>query len=116
MLRAADGTTTSIALGDRDDLPVTGDWNGDRRTDVGVYDQATATFTLRVVDAEGLAWIAQVPFGQPGDLPVTGDWDGNLTTELGVWSPATATFSERRAASATAARSRTASTVFGNPR
>ena len=78
VLRAADGTTTSVALGDRDDLPVTGDWNGDGRTDLGVYDQATATFTLRVVDADGLAWTAQVPFGQPGDLPVTGDWDGNL--------------------------------------
>ncbi len=46
----------SVALGDRDDLPVTGDWDGDRRTDLGVYDQATATFTLRVVDEEGLAW------------------------------------------------------------
>ena len=116
VLRAANGTTTSISLGDRDDLPVTGDWDGDRRTDVGVYDQATATFTLRVLDAEGLAWIAQVPFGQPGDLPVTGDWDGNLTTEVGVWNPLTATFSERRAASATAARSRTTRIPFGNPR
>ena len=116
LLRAADGTTTAIALGDRDDLPVTGDWDGDRRTDIGVYDQATAVFTLRVVDAEGLAWIAQVPFGEPGDLPVTGDWDGNLTTEVGVWSPETATFSERRAASATATRSRTTTTPFGNPR
>ncbi|MGZ5401304.1 MAG: M23 family metallopeptidase, partial [Nocardioides sp.] len=116
VLRAADGTTTAITLGDRDDLPVTGDWDGDRRTDVGVYDQASATFTLRVLDAEGLAWIAQVPFGQPGDLPVAGDWDGNLTTELGVWNPLTATFSERRAASATAARSRTARIRFGNPR
>ncbi len=116
VLRAADGTTTSVALGDRDDLPVTGDWDGDRRTDVGVYDQATATFTLRVVDEAGLAWVAQVPFGQPGDLPVTGDWDGNLTTEVGVWSPSSATFSERRAASVTAARARTTSTVFGTPR
>ena len=116
VLRGADGTTTSVALGDRDDLPVTGDWDGDRRTDLGVYDQATATFTLRVVDVEGLAWLAQVPFGEPGDLPVAGDWDGNLTTEVGVWSPDSATFSERRAASATAARSRTTSTVFGMPR
>ena len=116
VLRAANGTSTSVALGDSDDLAVTGDWDGDGRTDLGVYDRATSTFTLRVVDAQGLAWLAQVPFGQPGDLPVTGDWDGNLTTEVGVWSPGTATFSERRAASATAARSRTTSTVFGNPR
>lgn len=116
VLRAVDGSTTSVRLGDADDLPVTGDWDGDGRTDVGVYDQATATFTLRVVDGAGLAWMAQVPFGVPGDLPVTGDWDGNLITEVGVWNPATATFSERRAASATANRSRTAQIVFGNPR
>lgn len=116
LLRAADGSTTSVALGDGDDLPVTGDWDGDGRTDLGVYDRAAASFTLRVVDGTGLTWMAQVPFGQPGDLPVTGDWDGNGTTDVGVWHPATATFSERRAASPTAARSTTSTTVFGNPR
>jgi hypothetical protein len=95
---------------------VTGDWNGDGRTDLGVFDRATATFTLRVVAPDGLVWTAQVRFGQPGDLPVAGDWDGNRTTEIGVWNPATATFSERRAESATATRSRTRNVRFGNPR
>ena len=42
-----------VLLGDADDLPVTGDWDGNGVTDVGVFDQATATFTLRLVDADG---------------------------------------------------------------
>ena len=103
-------------LGDAGDIPVTGDWDGDGRTDLGVFDPTTATFTLRREDGDGLVWTAQVQFGQPGDLPVAGDWDGNATTEVGVWTPATATFSERRAASATAARERTAARTFGRPR
>ena len=48
------------------------------------------------MDADGLAWTAQVPFGEPGDLPVTGDWDGNGKTDVGVWNPDTATFTQRR--------------------
>lgn len=116
VLRAADGSTSSVGLGDGGDLPVTGDWDGDGSTDLGVYDQAAATFTLRIVDDTGLTWLAQVQFGEPGDLPVTGDWDGNGTTEVGVWHPTTATFSERRAASATASPSTTATSVFGTPR
>jgi hypothetical protein len=115
-LRAADGTLTAVTLGDADDLPVTGDWDGDGRTDLGVFDVATSTFTLRVIDADGLVWTAQVQFGSPGDLPVTGDWDANGTTDVGVWDPATAMFQERRASSATAARSSVTSLRFGNPR
>ena len=115
-LRAADGSAQTVALGDAADIPVTGDWDGDGRTDVGVFDPTTATFTLRRVDGEGLTWTAEVQFGSPGDLPVTGDWDGNATTDVGVWDPATAMFSERRAATATAARTSTATTPFGRPR
>ena len=100
-----------------DDLPVTGDWDGDAKTDLGVYDSATAVFTLRIVDGDGLAWTAQVPFGQPGDLPVTGDWDANGKTDVGVWNPGTATFTQRRAKSPVAARVAPATEIrFGNPR
>ena len=104
-------------LGDANDLPVTGDWNGDKRTDVGVFDQATATFTLRLVDGDGLAWTAQVPFGERSDLPVTADWDGNGRTDVGVWDPGTGTFSQRRAPTPTAARATAVTQVrFGRAR
>ena len=76
-LRNPDGSSQAIALGDKDDLPVTGDWNGDGITDLGVYDSATATFQLRYVGASGVAWLAPVGFGVAGDLPVVGDWNGD---------------------------------------
>ena len=77
MLRHADGTKAKVVLGDVDDLPVTGDWNGDKVTDLGVFDPGTATFTLRTVGADGLPVLTPVVFGISTDLPVTGDWDGN---------------------------------------
>ena len=63
VLRAGDGTTSPVDLGDVTDVPVTGDWDGDGVTDLGVYDQAAAVFTLRLVDRDGLTWTAEVPFG-----------------------------------------------------
>lgn len=115
-LRAANGHLSSVHLGDADDLPVTGDWDGDGVTDLGAYDVATATFVLRKVESDGLAWYAQVRFGDPGDLPVAGDWDANGVTDLGVWDPDTATFSERHASRPTSARASVQEYVFGNPR
>lgn len=117
LLRAADGSVSVAWLGDADDVPVTGDWNGDGRTDLGAFDPATATFTLRMVDSEGLAWTADVQFGSPGHLPVTGDWDANGRTDVGAWDPATAVFSQRQAAAPTGARVRAVTDVrFGRPR
>ena len=103
-LRAADRTITPVYLGDIGELPVTGDWDGDGVTDLGVYDQATSVFTLRTVDASGVISLATVPFGAPGDLPVTGDWDGNGITDVGVWNPKTAVFTQRRAKTLVGAR------------
>ena len=68
---------------------MTGDWDGDGDTDLGVYDSATATFTLRQVDATGMEWLSQVGLGAAGYLPVVGDWDANGVTDLGVWDPET---------------------------
>ena len=42
-------TTTTVALGAAGDLPVVGDWNGDRIDDLGVWSPAKAVFTLRYV-------------------------------------------------------------------
>ena len=116
VLRAADGTTSTVDLGDVADLPVTGDWDGDGVTDLGVYDQAAATFTLRLVDQDGLTWTAEVAYGRRGDLPVTGDWDANGRTDLGTWNPATAVFSQRRATAPTASRVSTTTRTFGRAR
>ena len=110
VLRSANDSRTKVILGDANDLPVTGDWDGDGVTDLGVYDQASATFTLRWTDATGAVFTSTVVFGKPTDLPVTGDWDGDGITELGVWSPDAGTFSPRLGQSVTAGRAKVSRT------
>jgi hypothetical protein len=110
-----DGSTTKLAVGDADDLPVTGDWDGNGTTDLGVYDQGTATFTLLQTDPLGTPFTTVVAFGSPGDVPVTGDWDGNGITDLGVWSPVTATFNKRGAVAPTGVTGRVKQLRFGRP-
>lgn len=72
---------------------MTGDWDGDGITDVGVFTPATATFTLRTRGANPAT--TTVRHGGPGDLPVAADWNSDGVTDLGTWSPRTATFSQR---------------------
>ena len=114
--RRATASVPAVTLGDTNDLPVTGDWDGDGRTDVGVYDQATATFTLRNVDEDGTGLDRQRQFGKAGDLPAVGDWDGNGKTDLGVWNPTSGTFAQRKATSPSAAMRGTTTIRFGKRR
>jgi hypothetical protein len=71
------------------DLPVAGNWNGDQRTDIGIF--RNGTFLLgNVHSAVGFTFIEQLPpiaFGQPGDLPVAGDWNGDGIDDVGVFRP-----------------------------
>ncbi len=77
------------------DAPVTGDWNGDGTTDVGVFYRkgGLAQFQERYPDGT----VQTIPLGYPTDQPITGDWDGDGQTEVGVWHPATHTFRLRSA-------------------
>jgi hypothetical protein len=81
------------------DEPVVGDWNGDGRDTVGLYDPTTSTFYLRNTnglqgpDDHGYADVV-FNYGAPnsGMLPVTGDWDGSGRDGIGLYSQATSTF------------------------
>lgn len=90
-----DGSSTDryFTLGSSSAIPVVGDWNGNGRQKVGVFDPATATWFLDmngngVWDGSGIDRIMQ--WGSPGDVPVVGDWNGSGTTKIGVFSPGTA--------------------------
>jgi hypothetical protein len=66
-------TTTAIDWGTSTDLPVTGDWNGDGRTDVGVYRPSAHMFYLK--NGTALSWTTTaINWGTSTDLPVTGKW------------------------------------------
>jgi hypothetical protein len=80
-------TTTAISWGASTDLPVTGDWNGDGRTDVGVFRSSTHTFYLK----NGTT-TTSINWGVSTDLPVTGDWNGDSRTDVGVYRPSAHTF------------------------
>jgi len=67
-------------------LPVTGDFNGDGVTDVGIYLDGQWYIDLNGNgrwDDDDL-W-AQL--GSRDDLPVTGDWDGDGKTDIGIFGP-----------------------------
>jgi len=55
------------------DLPVNGDWNGDRITDIAVYRPSAHTFYLK--NGTALSWTTTaINWGTSTDLPVTGKW------------------------------------------
>ena len=59
-----------------------GDWNGDGKDEVGVYDNA-GTWALWN-STTGAADI--VGFGWANSTPVVGDWNGNGKTEVGIYN------------------------------
>ena len=73
-------------------LPVTGDWDGDGKDTIGLYQPATGRFYLRSANSPGAALI--VPVGQPNSawLPIAGDWDGNDDDGVGLYDPASGAF------------------------
>ena len=86
------GTDACIYYGTAGDLPVTGDWNGDSVTEIGVFRPSTGRWYL---DLNGdRAWSGCGTdgcyyYGTNGDLPVTGKWTGDNITKIGVFRPST---------------------------
>ena len=68
-------------------IPVTGDFNGDGVTDIGVFINGEWFIDLNGNGTwdEGDLWAR---LGKDGDRPVTGDWDGDGKTDIGIFGPA----------------------------
>lgn len=80
------GIDSVDAFGGPGDRPLTGDWNGDGVTEIGVF----SGNGLWRLDTDGsqtwdLAFDAEFKFGIAGDIPVTGDWNGDGSTDVGVF-------------------------------
>lgn len=73
------GSTT--ASGNCPDVPIAGDWDGDRSAEVAVF-RRDAGGTFERYSADGT--LAPIRLGRGFDLPVTGDWDGDGVTDVGV--------------------------------
>lgn len=72
------------------DVPVAGDWNGDRATDVGVFVRKRGTSVFRQLMPDGTR--SRVEVGVATDAPIVGDWDGDGQTDVGVRRFANRTF------------------------
>jgi hypothetical protein len=71
------------------DIPITGDWNGNGHTKVGVYRSSNGYFILDtngdgVIDA-GDAFFNLGVGMDPSDIPVVGDWNGTGTSKVGIF-------------------------------
>ncbi len=60
------------------------DFDGDRKTDISVYDSSTGVWTI---DRTGAGTVSTVQFGAGGDRPVGGDFDGDGKQDLAVYRP-----------------------------
>jgi glucose/arabinose dehydrogenase len=71
------------------DIPITGDWNGDDVTEVGIYRSSTGFFILDTNgdrQITGADQIFNLGVGQQaGDIPVAGDWNGSGTSKVGIF-------------------------------
>ena len=66
--------------------PITGDWNGDGVTKIGLFIDGLWFLDL---DGNGM-WDENdlwAKLGKSGDRPVTGDWDGDGKTDIGIFGP-----------------------------
>jgi large repetitive protein len=64
-------------------VSTSGDFDGDGKTDLAIFDQATATFTVLLSGGGSQS----VQLGTPGDvnIPVAGDFDGDGKADLSIY-------------------------------
>jgi dolichyl-diphosphooligosaccharide--protein glycosyltransferase len=71
-----------------DIVPVTGDWNGDGKYEIGTWSPDTRLFLLDM-NGDG-KWgegdLKLGPLGNYADVPVAGDWNGDGKSETGLWN------------------------------
>ena len=87
------GTPTDIlgifGVGLTGAIPVVGDWNGDGKTEIGVYIDGIWYLDMNSnwqwdgepTDVRGVFGV-----GLPNAIPVVGDWNGDGVTEIGIYS------------------------------
>ncbi|HEV7224517.1 MAG TPA: SdrD B-like domain-containing protein, partial [Pirellulales bacterium] len=84
---APGGRHQNVTFGKLGGIPVSGDFNGDGVSEVGIFKNGEWFIDLNgngVWDKDDL-W---AKLGSADDKPVTGDWDGDGKTDIGIFGPA----------------------------
>jgi hypothetical protein len=82
-----------LAFGQKGDVPIAGDWDGDGFDTVGVYRPSTrmAYFTNSLTSSSA-DFSYHYLGAAPGDRIVAGDWNLDGVDTVGVFRPSNATF------------------------
>ncbi len=77
---------TAFFFGQGNDISLSGDWDGDGTTTIGIFRivSGLGTFFLRNSNSAGFADVS-FSFGAPGDIPLAGDWDGDGRDTIGIF-------------------------------
>jgi hypothetical protein len=86
------GTSLGIQFGVSGDVPVPGDYDGDHRTDYGVFRPSNSAWYTSTWMYQPYVRIYGQPFGLPGDIQMPADYDGDSITDLAVFRPNDATW------------------------
>ena len=95
------GSPFTVPGATANDVPLTGDWNGDGAHEVGLFRSGdpngnTNNFYFRkadgtVVPLTSLSGPHTGGYGMTGDLPAIGDWNGDSYDTIGVYRPSSST-------------------------
>jgi len=85
--RSVDGIVDTISWGWSATIPVPGDYDGDRTTDLAVYYPDEGMWYILQSSDGRLKGGAPISWGWNMALPVQGDYDGDLITDAAVYDP-----------------------------
>ncbi|NTV13110.1 MAG: multicopper oxidase domain-containing protein [Desulfobulbaceae bacterium] len=83
------GVDTAIIFGQTTDIPLVGDWDGDGKSEFGLYRSGTWYLDMNGNGVwNGAVIDKQISgFGTATDLPVVGDWNGDGISDIGFFRP-----------------------------